>query len=155
DPVVADKAYFSIIAFNQEANVLLRLCDLSDVDSLPSLEANGLTSYGAAFRTLRETIAQDVDRLQEAGHKVYRPAAVFLRDARPPPRSAAGARRPAPVPPPPESSPAPPGARTPTSWRSGSARPTNRSSGRSPRCGRAWRTAHSTRPRRSRSSPSP
>lgn len=83
DPVVADKAHFSIIAFNHEANVLLPLCDLSDLDSLPSLEADGFTSYGAAFRTLRETIAQDVDRLKEAGHKVYRPAVFFLSDGHP------------------------------------------------------------------------
>lgn len=83
NPVVSDKAHFSILAFNHEAKVLLPLSDLSDVDGLPSLQADGTTSYGAAFRLLKETITQDVDRLKQAGHKVYRPAVFFLSDGQP------------------------------------------------------------------------
>ncbi|MFE3458129.1 VWA domain-containing protein [Nocardiopsis aegyptia] len=83
NPVVSDKAHFSILAFNHEAHVLLPLSDLSEVEILPSMQANGGTSYGAAFRLLRETITQDVDRLKEAGHRVYRPAVFFLSDGFP------------------------------------------------------------------------
>ncbi|WP_150241580.1 vWA domain-containing protein [Nocardiopsis quinghaiensis] len=83
NPVVSDKAHFAIIAFNHESKVLLPLSDLSDVDSLPALQASGGTSYGEAFRLLRETITQDVDRLKQAGHKVYRPAVFFLSDGYP------------------------------------------------------------------------
>lgn len=83
NPVVADKAHFAIIAFNHEASVLLPLSDLSDVETVPTLEATGATSYGEAFRVLRETITQDVARLKQAGHKVYRPAVFFLTDGYP------------------------------------------------------------------------
>ena len=83
NPVVADKAHFAIIAFNHEAKVLLPLSDLSDVEEVPTLEATGGTSYGAAFQLLRETIVQDVERLKQAGHKVYRPAVFFLTDGYP------------------------------------------------------------------------
>ncbi|WP_223838817.1 vWA domain-containing protein [Nocardiopsis deserti] len=83
NPVVSDKAHFSIIAFNHEAKVLLPMSDLSDLESLPALHADGGTSYGEAFRLLRETITQDVERLKAEGHKVYRPAVFFLSDGYP------------------------------------------------------------------------
>ncbi|MDT0326863.1 vWA domain-containing protein [Nocardiopsis lambiniae] len=83
NPVVSDKVHFAIIAFNHEAQVLLPLADLSEVESLPALQATGGTSYGEAFTLLRETIAQDVDRLKGEGHRVYRPAVFFLSDGFP------------------------------------------------------------------------
>ncbi|CAL9475558.1 hypothetical protein SUDANB121_02942 [Nocardiopsis dassonvillei] len=83
NPVVSDKVHFAIVAFNHEAQLLLPLSDLSDLESVPRLEATGGTSYGEAFTLLRETITQDVDRLKAEGHRVYRPAVFFLSDGYP------------------------------------------------------------------------
>ncbi|GGL56783.1 vWA domain-containing protein [Planomonospora parontospora] len=83
NPVVADKARFSIIGFSSTAEVLLPLSDLGDVTELPTLEARGATDYGAAFSLLRSTIEADIRTLKQAGHTPFRPTVFFLTDGQP------------------------------------------------------------------------
>ncbi|MCD0447620.1 VWA domain-containing protein [Actinocorallia sp. API 0066] len=83
NPVVADKTRFCLISFSDHAQVLLPLSDMSNVTSMPALQANGGTSFAAAFDVLRDTIAQDVARLKSEGHQVLRPAVFFLTDGQP------------------------------------------------------------------------
>ncbi len=83
NPSVADKTRFALIGFSTQASVLQPLADLSELTHLPSLSAGGVTSFGAAFRLLRDTIEKDVDTLKAEGHDVYRPVVFFLSDGIP------------------------------------------------------------------------
>lgn len=80
NPVVADKTRFAVIGFSDDAEVLLPLSDLADVEEIPGLTAKGLTSFGAAFRKLKQEIQKDVSQLKADGHSVLRPVVFFLSD---------------------------------------------------------------------------
>ncbi|MCK8676020.1 vWA domain-containing protein [Streptomyces lichenis] len=83
NPTVADKTRFALIGFSTAASVLQPLADLSELSHLPSLSAGGITSFGSAFRLLRDTIEKDVAALKAEGHEVYRPVVFFLSDGEP------------------------------------------------------------------------
>ncbi|NYV78292.1 VWA domain-containing protein [Streptomyces sp. UH6] len=83
NPAVADKARFAMIGFSTDATLLQPLVDLSEIDSLPSLSAGGVTSFAAAFRLLKSTIQTDVDQLKSEGHSVFRPVVFFMSDGGP------------------------------------------------------------------------
>ncbi|MGW4563036.1 vWA domain-containing protein [Streptomyces sp. NPDC004561] len=83
NPSVADKTRFALIGFSTQASVLQPLADLSELTQLPSLSAGGVTSFGAAFRLLKNTIERDVAELKADGHDVYRPVVFFLSDGIP------------------------------------------------------------------------
>src|SRR5690349_1385453 len=83
NPVVADKTRFCVIGFSGTARTVLPMSDLSAISSVPALGyRTGGTSYGAAFKLLYDTIADDVQRLKANGDQVYRPAVFFLSDGR-------------------------------------------------------------------------
>ncbi|NUV60420.1 VWA domain-containing protein [Streptomyces sp. CAI-85] len=83
NPSVADKTRFALIGFSTQASVLQPLADLSELTQLPSLSAGGVTSFGAAFGLLKDTIEKDVAALKADGHDVYRPVVFFLSDGIP------------------------------------------------------------------------
>ena len=83
NPSVADKTRFALIGFSTQASLLQPLADLSELTQLPSLSAGGVTSFGAAFRLLKDTIEKDVAALKSEGHDVYRPVVFFLSDGVP------------------------------------------------------------------------
>ncbi|HZG04310.1 MAG TPA: VWA domain-containing protein [Streptomyces sp.] len=83
NPTVADKTRFALIGFSDDAKVLQPLVDLSELEELPALAAGGVTSYGHAFRTLRQCVESDVAALKAEGHEVYRPVVFFLSDGVP------------------------------------------------------------------------
>ncbi|MGW5282079.1 vWA domain-containing protein [Streptomyces collinus] len=83
NPSVADKTRFALIGFSTQASVLQPLADLSELTQLPSLTAGGVTSFGSAFRLLKNTIERDVADLKAEGHDVYRPVVFFLSDGIP------------------------------------------------------------------------
>lgn len=83
NPSVADKTRFALIGFSTQASLLQPLADLSELTQLPSLSAGGVTSFGAAFRLLKDTIDTDVAALKSEGHDVYRPVVFFLSDGVP------------------------------------------------------------------------
>jgi uncharacterized protein YegL len=80
---VCDIAHLGIISFSSTAQVLLPLSDLSSVEQLPGLTANGSTNYAAAFSLLRQQIAADAQRLTNEGYTVLRPAVFFFSDGHP------------------------------------------------------------------------
>src|SRR5690606_12209847 len=82
-PVVADKTRFGLIAFNDDARVLLKLSDLSGVTSMPGIVADSMTSYGKVFALLRDVIEEDIANLRNDGLRVYRPTVFFLSDGQP------------------------------------------------------------------------
>lgn len=83
NPVVSDLARIGVLGFAGEATVLLPLCDIATVGELPELAPGGLTSYGAAFRLLRETVRTDTARLAADGYRVFRPLVFFVSDGEP------------------------------------------------------------------------
>ncbi|MER7403038.1 VWA domain-containing protein [Streptomyces sp. NPDC000070] len=83
NPSVADKTRFALIGFSTQASLLQPLADLSELTQLPSLSAGGVTSFGAAFHLLKDTIEKDVAALKADGHDVYRPVVFFLSDGNP------------------------------------------------------------------------
>jgi uncharacterized protein YegL len=82
EPIVDDVAQIGILTFSDSAKVVMRLGQMSLYD-IPVLSAEGGANYGAAFRLLAQTIAQDVAGLKEQGYKVYRPCVFFLSDGEP------------------------------------------------------------------------
>jgi uncharacterized protein YegL len=84
DPVVDAKARVSIIAFNDSAEVVLPLTQLSSVSTVPGCTASGSTSYAAAFTLLRQQIESDVASLR-ATNRVHRPFVFFISDGEPNP----------------------------------------------------------------------
>ena len=83
DPIVVDKSRLSIIAFSETAEVILPMSKATDIQDMPGVSENTATSYGAAFRALRETIEADVNQLKSQGYRVHRPCAFFITDGEP------------------------------------------------------------------------
>jgi uncharacterized protein YegL len=82
EPAVDDVAHIGILTFSDASKVVMPLSQMSEHDT-PTLTVEGGTDYGAAFRTLAQTITQDNAQLKMQGYKVYRPCAFFLSDGAP------------------------------------------------------------------------
>lgn len=82
EPAVDDVAHIGIISFSDSARVVLPLTQMSE-HTIPALSVEGGTNYGAAFRLLAQTIAQDTASLKAQGYRVYRPCAFFMSDGEP------------------------------------------------------------------------
>jgi len=83
DPIARDKCLLSVIQFNQRADIVFDLQDSSIVSSMPSINADGLTNYGSAFQTLRQTIDRDFARLSAGGDSPLRPLVFMITDGAP------------------------------------------------------------------------
>ena len=83
DPLVVDKSRLSIIAFSDNAEVILPLCKVTDVADMPGVTEAGLTNYGTAFALLQSTIENDVNSMKSQGFRVYRPCVFFMSDGEP------------------------------------------------------------------------
>lgn len=81
--LVAEKTRLGIVSFNNSARVLLPASNLADVQVLPNIVAEGATSFGHAFTTMRSQLETDVRTLKEDGYRVYRPAVFFFTDGQP------------------------------------------------------------------------
>ncbi|WP_292975795.1 hypothetical protein [Mycobacterium sp.] len=82
-PFAASKVRFSVIGFSDRAFTHLEAADLRATQWLPTLSAQGLTSYAAAFNELGYRISVDIAHLKQQGYTVYRPAVFFLTDGLP------------------------------------------------------------------------
>jgi uncharacterized protein YegL len=82
-PRISDFAHISIISFNTDAEVVLRMTDLQSLDSLPELSCGGVTDFGKALALLRMRIDEDIPALNNAGRAVLRPVAFLLTDGQP------------------------------------------------------------------------
>ena len=83
DPLVVDKSRLSIIAFSDNAEVILPLCKVTDVADMPGVTEGGLANYGTAFALLQSTIESDVNRLKSQGFLVHRPYVFFMSGTEP------------------------------------------------------------------------
>lgn len=85
DPDTMEKAYLSIITFNDTAQQILPLTSLSDVHTLPELKAKGCTEMGAAIKLFNESIEKDlVVNSKETGEKGdYKAFVVIFTDGMP------------------------------------------------------------------------
>ncbi len=83
NPVTADKTWVSLIQFSSNAEEVVRLSKVDNIEGFPSLRAGGATNYGAAFSLVRRLIARDVAELRSIGERIYRPVMFFLTDGSP------------------------------------------------------------------------
>jgi uncharacterized protein YegL len=83
DPAVAEVIRLGVVTFSDVAHSLLPLSDLSLVEAVPEVSAQGRTSYAAAFDHLRQVIEEDYQRSRAGGDRWYRPAVIFISDGRP------------------------------------------------------------------------
>lgn len=83
DPAIAEVIRLGIVTFSDVAHSVLPLCDLSLVEAVPELAAQGRTSYAAAFDHLRNVIESDYQRSRSQGDRWYRPAVLFISDGHP------------------------------------------------------------------------
>jgi uncharacterized protein YegL len=83
DPAVAEVIRLGVVTFSDVARSVLPLCDLSLVEAVPEVSAQGRTSYAAAFDHLRQVIEEDYLKGRAAGDRWYRPAVIFISDGHP------------------------------------------------------------------------
>ncbi|MGY1829013.1 VWA domain-containing protein [Geodermatophilus sp. SYSU D01180] len=83
EPVLSDKVRFGVIDFSDDARVVVPLSDFAEVN-LPTvpLQVRGGTSYGEAFRVLKQTIDADIAGA-DSRFRFFRPAVFFLTDGYP------------------------------------------------------------------------
>lgn len=83
DAAVAEIIRFGLVTFSDTARTVLPLADLALVESMPTLEVEGRTSYAAAFDHLRRVIEGDYHSGRASGERWYRPAVIFVSDGQP------------------------------------------------------------------------
>jgi uncharacterized protein YegL len=83
EPIAANQLRIALIRFSSQAEVLLPLTSIDDIESMPELRAEGATNYGAAFALARQLIDLDVRELRTEGIKVHRPLMFFVSDGIP------------------------------------------------------------------------
>jgi uncharacterized protein YegL len=83
NPVIGDKVRFGMIDFADDAGTVLPLCDIRQLNQLPTLVCRGGTSYAAAFRHLQSEIESDAAQLKADNFQVHRPAVFFVSDGAP------------------------------------------------------------------------
>jgi uncharacterized protein YegL len=82
-PRISEFAYMSILSYNTDAEVVLRMSDLQSMTALPELQCGGVTNFLKALRLLRQRIEEDVPYLSSSGREVLRPVAFLLTDGYP------------------------------------------------------------------------
>ncbi|MGH3192294.1 MAG: VWA domain-containing protein [Streptosporangiaceae bacterium] len=83
NPLLADLIRFCLITFSDHATELLPLTDVTAIEDLPAMSAQGSTCYGTAFGLLREVIERDGVQLKADGYQLYRPVVFFITDGEP------------------------------------------------------------------------
>lgn len=82
-PRISDFAHISIISFNTEAEVILKMTDVKSMTALPQMECGGVTALGKALTLVHQRIEEDVPNLNSAGLQVLRPVVFLLTDGQP------------------------------------------------------------------------
>lgn len=83
DPLVADLTRFCLIAFSNDAEVLLPLVNLSVVENVPAMTSRSAARYAPAFDLLRKVIERDMLKLKAEHYDVYRPVVFFITGSHP------------------------------------------------------------------------
>ena len=82
-PRVSEFAHMSIISFNTNAQVVVEMTDIQDLQAIPQFSCDGTTNYSAAFRLVQQRIDQDVPALNADGKGVLRPVVFIMTDGAP------------------------------------------------------------------------
>jgi uncharacterized protein YegL len=82
-PAISDQAHLGVIVFSDDATTLLDPSDVGKLTTIPGATPHGNTDYGRAFAHVHACIERDVAALKADGHKVYRPAVIFMSDGEP------------------------------------------------------------------------
>lgn len=82
-PRVSEFAHMSIISFNTDAQVVVEMTDIQELQALPQFVCGGTTNYAAAFHLVQQRIDQDVPKLNASGKGVLRPAVFLMTDGAP------------------------------------------------------------------------
>ena len=83
DPLANDMTRIGLIAFAEDAEVLVPLARAADIDDMPGVKARGSRNYGEAFRMLKALIKQDVAALAADAYDVRRPLVFFITGGEP------------------------------------------------------------------------
>jgi uncharacterized protein YegL len=82
-PRLSDFTAVSILSYNTEAEVVLKMTNSRSLAELPVLSCRGVTNLGKALRLLRSQIEEDIPRLSRVGRAVLRPVTFLLTDGLP------------------------------------------------------------------------
>lgn len=80
-PSVDDVTWLSLIAFSDQARVLVRLSQANN--EIPAFAHEGSTQYGNVFRLLAKELAEDYAMLNRKGARIYRPCVYFVTGGEP------------------------------------------------------------------------
>jgi uncharacterized protein YegL len=83
DPLLMDRIRLSVITFSSQAETVLPMTSVEEIQSPPKVELGGGTSYNAPLRVLLARIPADIDALKRSGYRVARPIVFFLSDGMP------------------------------------------------------------------------
>jgi uncharacterized protein YegL len=83
EPMVGEIARLAIITFSDEAEMVLPLTDLIDIDVMPELVAHGATNFADVFELLYAALPHDVEYYKQYGATVLRPCVFFISDGQP------------------------------------------------------------------------
>ena len=79
DPLLVDMVHLSLIAFSDDAEVILPLCKVTGVADLPGMTLAGKDSrYGPVFELLRNIIERDTTHLKAQGFSLALPPLVIF-----------------------------------------------------------------------------
>lgn len=81
-PLADQKARFSVIGFNDQAEVVARLSRGTNLTQHRFVASSG-TSFTAVFRLLVDQLESDYQQLKADGYRVHRPAVFLLTDGEP------------------------------------------------------------------------
>lgn len=82
-PSLAECAYIAVMSFSGNVRRLMRLANLSYVDTAPTLQLGTHTSYVTAIDALVDDVAADVAKLKRENKAVFRPCVFFITDGDP------------------------------------------------------------------------
>jgi uncharacterized protein YegL len=77
-PRISEFAYISIMSYNNDAEVVLRITDLHTLEALPEFKCGGVSNFAKAVILLHQLIDDDVAILKRAGRDVLRPLMFLL-----------------------------------------------------------------------------
>lgn len=81
--ITDDVIFICVMTFADQADVLVRLTQMSECDGIPEFVYGDQAHYGVAFRKLARVIEQGCAGLNRAGWRIYPPCVYFLTDGDP------------------------------------------------------------------------
>lgn len=83
NPRISEFVHLSIITFNAQPHVVVKMTELSSLRRKPDLTCRGSTKFAPMFELLYDRINLDIPMLQASGYNVLRPVVLLLTDGAP------------------------------------------------------------------------